>query len=184
MNAFARRQIPIRSVFVVCALSLGACATTGSQVRVDKADAFDAAQCTSFAWHSPSKEPASFTEQRVRDHVMSTLKAKGYAEAAENPGCRVSYVLATRETPKSRPGVGVGVGGGSGGLGGGIGVTLPVGRKSESGTFTLDVIDSTKNAQVWSGSIDSAFKSAELTDDEAREVVEQVLAAFPDRRPK
>lgn len=181
MNAFSHSALPRRSALVAVAALLSACASTGQQVRVDKADTFDATRCTSFAWHAPTNEPASFTEQRVRTHVMSTLKAKGYAETGENPGCRVSYVLATRETPRSRPGVGVGVGGGTGGIGGGIGVTLPVGRKTESGTFTLDVIDSAKNAQVWSGSVDGAFASAELTDEEARRMVEQVLAEFPDR---
>jgi hypothetical protein len=182
MNGHSHFRRPLRPAFAVIVLLLGACASTGSQVRVDKADAFDATRCTSFAWHAPTNEPASFTEQRVRSAVMSTLKAKGYAEAVENPSCRVSFVLSTRESPRSRPGVGVGVGGGSGGIGGGIGVTLPVGRKSSSGTFTLDVIDSAKNAQVWSGSVDGTFSSAELTGDEAQRVVEQVLAEFPDRK--
>ena len=163
---------------------LSACASTDPKVRVDKADTFDAAQCTSFAWHSPTSEAASFTEQRVRRYVMEALKAKGYVEANENPSCRVSYLLTTRESPKSRPGIGVGVGGGSSGVGGGIGVTLPVGGKTESGTFTLDVIDALKNAQVWSGSVEATFKSAELTDDEAQRMVERVLAEFPDRNPR
>jgi hypothetical protein len=184
-----RRKSSLRSKLVRFMASasvalLAGCASTGSEVRVDKADTFDASRCTSFAWHSPTNEPASFTEQRVRTHVMATLKAKGYSEAAENPSCRVSYVLATRETPKSRPGVGVGVGGGTGGIGGGIGVTLPVGRKSESGTFTVDVIDSAENAQVWSGSVDGTFKSAELSDEEAQGMVEEVLAQFPNRNPQ
>lgn len=167
-----------------CLVLLGACASTVSKVRVDQADTFDAAQCTSFAWHSPTSEAASFTEQRVRTHVMETLKAKGYVEANENPSCRVSYVLTTRESPRSGPGVGVGVGGGSRGIGGGIGVTLPVGGKRQSGTFTLDVIDASKNAQVWSGSVEGTFESDELTDDEAQRVVKRVLAEFPDRNPR
>jgi hypothetical protein len=183
MNASRKGRLPgcLRLITLASVLLLSACASTGSQVRIDKADTFDAVQCQSFAWHAPSDQPASFTDQRVRNHVMAALKAKGYAEVNENPSCRVSYVLSTRERPRSRPGVGVGVGGGSGGIGGGIGVTLPVGRKSEAGTFTLDIIDSAKNAQVWSGSVEGAFGSAELTDDEAKSLVEEVLAEFPDR---
>ena len=85
----------------------------------------------------------------------------------------------------SKPRVGVGMGGGSGGVGGGVGVSLPIGKqKGERGTFTIDVIDSAKNAQVWSGSIDSAFQKAEISEDEARSVVEKVLAKFPDRTPR
>lgn len=174
----------VASALIASSVLLGACASTSPTVRVDKADTFDARRCTNFAWHSPTQEPASFTEQRVRNHIMSALKAKGYPEATENPSCRVSYVLSTRDTPRSRPGVGVGVGGGTGGIGGGIGVTLPVGRKAESGTFTVDVIDSAKNAQVWSGSVDGTFKSAELTEEEAQQMVERVLAEFPDRESK
>lgn len=174
-----------RTLSLACSLVLlSACASTASKVRIDQADTFDAAQCTSFAWHSPTSDAASFTEQRVRKFVMATLQAKGYPEANENPSCRVSYALTTRESPKSGPGIGVGVGGGSRGVGGGIGVTLPVGGKTESGTFTLDVIDASKNAQVWSGSVDGTFKSAELTDEEAQRMVERVLAEFPDRSPR
>ena len=74
------------------------------------------------------------------------------------------------------------MGGGSRGIGGGIGVSLPVGkRKGERVTFTLDVIDSAKNAQVWSGTIDAAFDSPELSESEAQEVVDAVLARYPDR---
>jgi hypothetical protein len=83
--------------------------------------------------------------------------------------------------PKAKPGVGVGVGGGSGGVGGGIGISLPVGRKSGfAGTFVLDVIDSSKNAQVWSGSVDAELAAAELSDREASALAEEVLSAYPD----
>lgn len=164
------------------ALLLAGCASTGPKVLVDKADTFDAARCQSFGWHAQSSQPASFTDQRVRGHVLSTLKEKGYPEVSENPSCRVTYVLSTREIPKSRPGVGVGVGGGSGGIGGGIGVTLPVGRRAtEAGTFTIDIIDASQNAQIWSGSVDAEFGSAELTDEEAKRVVEKVLAEYPNK---
>jgi hypothetical protein len=165
-----------------CTVMLAGCASTASPVRVLKADDVDPGKCQTFAWHAPSDQAASFTDQRVRSQVMTTLKAKGYSEVAEKADCLVSYVFSTRALPRSKPGVGVGVGGGSGGVGGGIGVTLPIGRKNtEAGTFTLDVIDAAKKAQIWSGSIEGTFKAAELTDEEAKDVVERVLAEFPDR---
>jgi hypothetical protein len=75
------------------------------------------------------------------------------------------------------------MGGGSGGLGGGIGISLPVGKsKAGRGTFTLDVIDSAKNAQVWSGSLDAEFDSADISVKEANELVREVLAKYPDRK--
>ena len=118
----------------------------------------------------------------MRAAALAAIKTKGYPVVEEKADCRLSYVLAAHEVPKSKPGVGVGVGGGSGGIGGGIGISLPIGnKKGEAGTFTLDVIDAAKNAQIWSGSVDATFKAPELTEDEAREVVEHVLAEFPNR---
>lgn len=179
MSIDRRRRI---SFCVACALlTLSACATPGSAVRVDKADT-DLSKCRTFDWHPASSDAASFTEQRVRAEALKQLQEKGYALSTDKPDCRITYVLSTQERPKPKPSVGVGAGGGSGGVRGGIGVSLPIGRKKEqAGTFTLDVIDVAQNAQIWSGSIDAVFRSGELTEDEAREAVREILAEFPGR---
>lgn len=170
---------------LLLAFGLGACASTSSPVRVDKADV-DFSRCRTFDWLATSSEAASFTEQRVRTAVMAELQSKGYAQSADKPDCRITYVLSIHERSKPKPnvGVGVGAGGGSGGIGGGIGVNIPIGRKNaQAGTFTLDVVDVSSNSQVWSGSIDASFAAVELTEDEAREAVRKILAEFPDRAP-
>lgn len=162
----------------------GCTATAPSRVRVDMAEG-GLPKCQSFEWLPTPQQPASFTEQRVKSEVMSQLKQKGYSEVAEKGDCRVTYVLDVHERPKNKPSVGVGAGGGSGGIGGGIGVSLPIGKKNEqAGTFTLDIVDAAKNAQVWSGSLDASFVKAELNEDEAREVVAKVLEKYPDREAK
>lgn len=182
-------RIPERfSLILVLALgamlNLNGCAVTGgssSTVKVDHAES-GVPKCQTFDWLSPSKEAATFTEQRVRAAALEELKAKGYEQSTDKPDCRISYLLNVYERPKSKPSVGVGAGGGSGGIGGGIGVSLPIGKKNQQvGTFTLDVIDTAKNAQVWSGSLDGSFKSAELSEDEARAAVKKVLAEYPNR---
>jgi uncharacterized protein DUF4136 len=179
MNSQLRTRFTIAASSAVFAVS--GCAAPAAQVRVDKAET-DLAVCRSFAWQAPSEEPASFTDQRVRAAAEATLKSKGYTLVDDKPDCKLSYVLAAQEIAKQKPRVGVGVGGGSGGAGGGIGISLPIGgKKGQAGTFTLDVIDAGKNAQIWSGSIDATFKAPELTDEEARDAVEKVLGAFPDR---
>jgi hypothetical protein len=164
---------------------LSGCATTqSSPVRVDVAES-GPPKCTTFEWLPTPQQPASFTEQRVKTEVMAKLKDKGYSEVTEKADCRVTYVFDVSERAKSKPSIGVGVGGGSGGLGGGIGIGLPIGKKNEqAGTFTIDVVDSAKNAQVWSGSLDASFAKAELSEDEAREVVAKVLARYPDKGAK
>jgi Domain of unknown function (DUF4136) len=178
MNASVR-SCATTAILLVAFLAAG-CASPASKVRVDKAETLPA--CGSFGWQSPSEQPASFTDQRVRDAALAALKTKGYPIVEDKPDCKLSYVLSTQEVAKSKPGVGVGVGGGSGGVGGGIGISLPIGKKKgESGTFTLDVIDTAKNAQIWSGALDATFEAHELTEAEAREVVERVLAEFPNR---
>jgi hypothetical protein len=164
---------------------LGGCtATAPTKVRVDMADT-GLPKCQTFEWLPTPQQPASFTEQRVKSEVMSQLKQKGYSEATEKGDCRVTYVLDVHEQPANKPRVGVGAGGGSGGVGGGIGISLPIGKRGgQAGTFTLDIVDAAKNAQVWSGSLDASFVKAELNEDEVREVVAKVLEEYPDREAK
>src|SRR4029453_16416567 len=79
------------------------------------------------------------------------------------------------------PSVGVGVGGGSGGARGGIGVSLPIGgHKQQVGTFTLDVVDVAKNAQVWSGSVDVGIQAQQISDEEADQTVRVIFEKIPD----
>jgi len=162
---------------------LAGCAASTSAVRVDRSESVDVAKCQTYAWQPAAKESASLTEQRVRAAVMRQLEAKGYGRA-ENPDCRITYVMSVYERPKQKPRVGVGAGGGSGGVGGGIGVSIPIGKRDEhAGEFTLDVIDVASNSQIWSGSLDATFEAAELSPEEAEEVVGEVLSRLPDRTP-
>ena len=168
------------SATVVAIFSLAGCATASNPVRVQQADS-GPPKCHTFTWLSPSKDAASFTEQRVRDAALETLKAKGYTVADEAADCRISYAYAASERAKPKPSVGVGAGGGSGGAVGGIGISIPVGHRDKySGTLTLDVIDVAKNAQGWSGALDASFDNADLTPEQASEAVKAVLAKFPD----
>jgi hypothetical protein len=168
----------IASSMLLLAVLTG-CASPSTRVRVDQSEG-GLPDCRTFAWHAISGDAASLSDQRVRAAVMAQLKSKGYEEAAEKPDCRIAYHMRTSEIPKAKPRVGVGVGGGSGGIGGGVGVSLPVGRRPAfTGTFTLDVIDATKNEQVWSGAIDVELAEAELSDEEAQRLAKEVLSAYP-----
>jgi hypothetical protein len=62
---------------------------------------------------------------------------------------------------------------------------LPIGgHKQQVGTFTLDVVDVAKNAQVWSGSVDVGIQAQQISDEEADEAVRVILEKFPDRAAK
>lgn len=175
------RSIGSIGVAAITVFALGACTTTSSKVRVDKADV-DPSMCQTFDWLAAEKEATSLTDQRVRAAALAELERKGYTIAKDGPDCRVTYALSSYERPEAKPRVGAGVGGGSGGIGGGIGISLPVGRgDSHAGTLTVDVIDAKKKAQIWSGSLDASFEAAELTPEEAQELVAKILAEFPNR---
>lgn len=165
-------------------LLAGCTATAPSRVRVDMAEG-GVPNCQSFEWLPTPQQPASFTEQRVKTAVMAQLKEKGYTEVTEKGDCRITYLLDVHELQANKPRVGVGGVGGSGGVGGGIGISLPIGKRNEqAGTFTIDIVDAAKNAQVWSGSVDASFMKAELNEDEAREVAARVLEQYPNREAK
>ncbi len=172
------------TMLLIAAMAAGCASTAPAPVRVDAIEGALPA-CQTFTWNpAPTGDAASLTDQRVRNVVMQTLESKGYTQAVEKGDCRIAYSLRTHEVAQPKPRVGVGMGGGSGGAVGGVGISLPIGKKPKAvnGTFTLDVIDSNKNAQVWSGSIDAGFDSADLSDEDAKAAVEQILAKYPDRK--
>lgn len=167
------------AVMAVLAMTLAGCAATASKVRVQQAEA-ELAACRSFDWLAARDGAASLNEQRVRTAALQQLQEKGYEISADQPDCRITYVLSFRERESSKPRIGVGAGGGSHGIGGGIGVSVPITRKDRrAATFTLDVIDVASNAQVWSGSLDTYFANPELTREEVAAVVARILARFP-----
>jgi Domain of unknown function (DUF4136) len=172
------------SCAVTATLVFGGCATPSSAVRVDKAADTDPA-CGTFDWRPASADAASLTDQRVRAAALKKLEEKGYTLSTEKPDCQIAYVLSTQDLAKPKPRVGVGVGGGSGGARGGIGVSVPIGsHKTQIGTFTLDVVDVAKNAQVWSGAMDVDIEGQQISDEEADQAVSVILEKFPDRVAK
>jgi len=170
------------TTLLASAVVLAACGATSSAVRVDKADT-GLPNCHSFAWNPGGGDAVSLAEQRIRRQVMQTLQSKGYTESADKPDCRIGYHVSNSGSQRrSGPSVGVGAGGGSGGIGGGLGISLPIGKKGRPGIFTLDVIDASQNAQVWSGSVDTSFKNAEPDETESQDVVAKVLKEYPDKK--
>ena len=61
-------------------------------------------------------------------------------------------------------------------------MSLPIGRhKEQVGTFTLDIVDTAQNAQIWSGAVDVTIQASEISGEEADEAVKVILAEFPNR---
>ncbi len=155
------------------------CATT-PKLYVDEAD--EPLECTTFAWLENADRPASIAEQRVRAEVMRTLAARGYLEVTSEPDCLVSGVIYSGTRPRSPVSVGLGAGRWGGSFGGSVGVSLPIGGRAKTvGNLAIDVIDVARNAEVWRGTLESAFATPEPTSDEIAGAVVKVLEAFPRR---
>jgi hypothetical protein len=172
---------------LTAALLLGACSSTGSAVRVDRAADVDLSQYQSFGWLAPvNNPPGTLTEQRVQAAIGDALRAKGYAEDTQHPQLEVTYTLKTYDRPKSSGmSVGLGAGGGSGHVGGGVGISLPIGKRREiAGTMSVDVFDAARKAQIWTGSLDTTFQKPDLTPEDATRVAGEILKKFPNRGQK
>ncbi len=184
-------------------LLLAACAAP-PKVRVDKDSSTNFASYKTFAWFVPQRAPAetavspgpaaapaapemnTLVENRVHNAIAAALQAKGYLFNETNPDFRVSYVLNVYERQKdSGMRIGVGAGGGSGNVAGGVGFTIPVGKtRNMMGTMTIDIVDSVRNAQVWTGSYEQPVEAEGISDESATTFVSTILARFPTDPPK
>ncbi|MFU8820107.1 MAG: DUF4136 domain-containing protein [Gammaproteobacteria bacterium] len=159
-------------------LAAGGCASP-PRLHVDTAG--EPLACTSFGWLEQGQW-ASITEQRLRAEVMQVLAAKGYATDEEAPDCRVSGVIFSGARPGSPVRVGLGAGRWGGNTGGSVGVSMPVGGGSRTvGNLAIDVIDVARAAEVWRGTLENAFPTAEPRAEQISGAVAQVLAEFPRR---
>jgi hypothetical protein len=179
-DALIHRARLLRGALAIgIALSIAACATA-PRVYVDAAD--EPLSCRSFGWFETPERPASIAEQRIRAEAMRLLRVKGYTEDNDEPDCLVSGVIYTGSRPRSPVSVGLGAGRWGGSFGTSVGVTMPVGGGARTvGNLAIDVIDVGLNAEVWRGTLESAFRTPEPTSDEIGEAVRKVLEEFPAR---
>jgi hypothetical protein len=181
-------------------LLLAACASP-PKVHVDKDSSVNFAGYKTFALLGPQASPPpgagqphksappesnSIAENRMRAAVIAALQTKGYSLNEVSPDFRVSYIFNTYESHKdSGMRIGLGAGGGGGHMAGGVGVSVPVGAtKNTMGAMTIDIIDGTRNAQVWTGSYEQKVPQAGMSDDAAKKLVDTILARFPGDTPK
>ena len=180
MNTFA----VARCGLIAAALFLSACASTPN-VRVDKAADVDFSQYESFGWLVPVNKPAgTLMEQRMHTAIAEVLRTKGYAEDSQHPQMEVTYTLRAYERPRSSGmSVGIGAGGGSGHVGGGVGISLPIGKRRETAaTFTVDIFDAARKSQIWTGSLDAVVDAPDVSPEDAKRVVSEILKSFPNRK--
>jgi hypothetical protein len=187
----------------LAAIALVGCAQAPS-VRVDQDQRVKLTDYQSFGWYATAKPaapdavvdpaanaattsaapPTSLMDDRLHTAIASALTAKGYVANLESPQIRVSVTLNTAERPKqSGMRLGVGAGGGSGNVSGGVGLSIPLGKRNESVAFmSIDMIDSARNTQVWTGSFQQRTKKPDIDENEITAMVNTILSRFPSRQ--
>lgn len=166
------------AVLALGTAALAGCAAT-PQLSVDSLD--QPWPCGSVAWLDESGQPpASLLLQRLRADVLAGLQARGYRVDEANPDCLVHGLVYTGTRPGSPVSVGIGAGSWGSRVGGSIGVSIPVGGgPRKTGNLAIDVIDVAANAQVWRGTLENAFPTAEPDAVQLSDAVKQVLASLP-----
>ena len=174
-------------IVVLAGVSSVAC-NSGPQARVDKDSHANFANYKTFAWLEQTAEqtdetkvPETLSEQRVRSAITTVLQGKGYTLDETHPDVRVHGVLNVYERPKqSGVSIGLGAGGGSGNVSGGVGVSVPIGKRRETvAAMKVDVIDTTRNEQVWFGSAEQALSGTIASDADIQALTEAILAKYP-----
>lgn len=170
------------SLLATLCFILASC-SSGPKVRIDRDSHTDFASYKTFSWQDPSenKRTSTLVGERVKSAIVGALQSKGYKLSDGQPDFRVSYVLNVYERPKqSGMRLGVGAGGGSGNVAGGVGLSIPLGKRTEiAGAMTIDIIDSKRNAQVWTGSYESIVGNLDISDTDANTLVATILAKYP-----
>nr|WP_276611231.1 DUF4136 domain-containing protein [Thioalkalivibrio sp. XN8] len=121
--------------------------------------------------------------QRLRAEVLEGLQARGYTIDPAQPDCLVHGVVFTGVRPGSPVSVGIGAGSWGGNVGGSVGVSLPLGGSRTTGNLAIDIIDVAANAEIWRGTLESAFPTPEPDTAQLAAAVQQVLASVPAPAP-
>lgn len=157
------------------------CAT--QSVYVDAEDTPPA--CDAFIWQPPATGPSPAHNQ-IQAAVQAALEARGYPVAQTGSGaqadCGLTYaVRQTAEGRSSSPRIGIGVGSYGGGVGGSVGTSVPVGDSGGKGDLTVTVIDLSRNAEIWRGTLSNAVDVNRPDRADIENAAEKIIAEFPDR---
>ena len=154
-----------------------ACSTV--DVNVDYDTSFDFAPYTSYGWLKPPEDIGDLRadnpllHKRLQAEIDRQLAARGYRYESASPDFLVAYHLGLRQ--------GYDVSAVSHGYRYPVADTVMV-REYEEGTLAIDVVDTRSDTLVWRGLGTKRLlrnPTPEQTTENVRDVVSQVLAAFP-----
>jgi len=187
-EAWHRGRSLARVVGVAAALAvLGACSTL--KVNTDWNTTIDFTQYKTFNFKEDTLPYSTFTQQRLRSTIESTLLSKGVARSETNPDLilvyRVNLSTQTQYTTVSSGGYGYGPAwGGYGAYGGygGVGVSQTTAQEIPYGALTIALVDPKLNSLVWRGQANAQIGDTESNAQLVQDAIAQLFAQFPPKK--
>jgi hypothetical protein len=187
MRIGARRvhRTLVRFAGVAAAASLAACSTL--TVNSDWNTTIDFTKYKTWNFKQDTLPYSTFTQERIRQTIGSTLMSKGLTRDESNPELVVVYRVNLRQetqyTTVSTGGYGWGpawggYGGYYGGYGG-MGVSSTTQQQIPYGALTVAIVDSKLNQLVWRGEADAQLGDNDSNAQLVQQAVAQMFQQFP-----
>jgi hypothetical protein len=191
-NTLGSRRFPVTAVFtavflVMLALLLTGC-QTGPVVRTQSAPELDALRYQTFGFvEHPDTDKSTYTTLTTRylkEAVTREMLARGYTQS-DKPDLLVNFFVASKDKVEGTTGPALGVGYSRWGFrnwGWGVGYGGGDVRPVTDGTLTVDVVDGSRKAVVWSGSAQGRLTKKVL--DHPQPAIDDAVTAIFAKYPK
>jgi hypothetical protein len=127
-------------------------------------------------------EPLRLLDRNIRASITAELQRRGYAESQDGADLRIYYETASADKVETNPvQVGVGIGSWGGNFGGSVNMSSPSLRNYREGRLVIHAVDSSRNAEVWQGSISSRISNGGLDSAAVQQAVSAAMRDFPAR---
>jgi Domain of unknown function (DUF4136) len=185
--AFVPAFVPAFALAVVLVFFLGACQSR-PQIRTQSAPALDVLKYQTFGFvEHPGTDQAGYTTLTTRylkEAVSREMLARGYT-ASDKPDLLVNFIVGSKDKVESTPGAAVGVGYGRWGyrgFGWGVGYGARDVRTITEGSLTIDVVDHSQSALIWSGTAEGRLTKKVLN--QPQPAIDQAVSAIFAKYPK
>jgi hypothetical protein len=131
---------------------------------------------------SGADEPLRLLDRNIRASIATELQRRGYTESQDGADLLIYYETASAEKVETNPvQVGVGIGSWGGNFGGSVNMSSPSLRNYREGQLVIHAVDSSRNAEVWQGSISSRINKGSIDSAAVQQAVSAAMRDFPAR---
>jgi hypothetical protein len=163
---------------------LGACSSLN--VNTDWNTTLDFTKYKTWDFKQDTLPYATFTQERVRSEIASTLMSKGLTRSETNPDLIVIWRANTSSTTQyTTVSTGYGYGPAWGGYGyygggyGGVGMSQTTAQQIPNGALTIAIVDSKLNQLVWRGEASAQLDNGQSNAQLIQQAIQQMFAQFP-----